>query len=73
MSLRQNLHFRGNSGEQLSYQSECHCAKTVQAVTVLHLRLSYQSECHCAKTHIVRPMQGLWLSYQSECHCAKTL
>ena len=34
----------------LSYQSECHCAKTVASSISLSVVLSYQSECHCAKT-----------------------
>ena len=35
---------------QLDYQSERHCSKTVSPGKVLHITLDYQSERHCSKT-----------------------
>ena len=45
--------------EWLSYQSECHCAKTQEHGYAQMIELSYQSECHCAKTVVAKsPLQG---------------
>ena len=57
---------------ELSYQSECHCAKTLFFISTNQIQLSYQSECHCAKTDESTRVTMNLLSYQSECHCAKT-
>ena len=72
MSLRQNKTAFGQSEQKLSYQSECHCAKTSVSTYQLAVLLSYQSECHCAKTEVIATSADILLSYQSECHCAKT-
>ena len=72
MSLRQNAKKTKTSRNRLSYQSECHCAKTTKRCFENVLLLSYQSECHCAKTVLSWRTRGALLSYQSECHCAKT-
>ena len=50
MSLRQNLGTVVVKETKLSYQSECHCAKTDEEDKDRNVKLSYQSECHCAKT-----------------------
>ena len=42
----------------LSYQSECHCAKTHCFPSSLQYALSYQSECHCAKTRLKALMKA---------------
>ena len=72
MSLRQNENCRDLLNEQFSYQSECHCAKTVLPSLLITTMFSYQSECHCAKTASSAWPRDLEFSYQSECHCAKT-
>ena len=50
MSLRQNAELALRASLVLSYQSECHCAKTSDQFDEEDEMLSYQSECHCAKT-----------------------
>ena len=73
MSLRQNELVCRINLYKFSYQSECHCAKTVYTVCKVHKKFSYQSECHCAKTSQRCSRTCDRFSYQSECHCAKTV
>ena len=72
MSLRQNFLLATSYSLRFSYQSECHCAKTVTRFVVFAVKFSYQSECHCAKTEFSNFVHLCKFSYQSECHCAKT-
>ena len=52
MSLRQNYYRDTIDRLKFSYQSECHCAKTLSQFLAWLEQFSYQSECHCAKTEL---------------------
>ena len=57
---------------EFDYQSDRHCAKTVNTTYRWSAVFDYQSNRHCAKTWELTREAGAWFDYQSDRHCAKT-